>query len=135
MKTKATMKTLLTMLLMTLCFTTAEAKTQGKGKVYDIVDVMPSFPGGMQEMMNFLLTNVQYPKEAEKKGIEGRCTVRFIVEKNGSISNVKVVRSVHPLLDAEAVRVVNSMPKWTPGKRDRKPVRVKFNIPVQFKLK
>ena len=117
------MKTLLTMLLMTLCFITAEAKTQGKGKVYDIVDVMPSFPGGMQEMMNFLLTNVQYP------------IVRFIVEKNGSISNVKVVRSVHPLLDAEAVRVVNSMPKWTPGKRDGKPVRVKFNIPVQFKLK
>ena len=93
MKTKATMKTLLTMLLMTLCFTTAEAKTPGKGKVYDIV------------------------------------------EKNGSISNVKVVRSVHPLLDAEAMRVVNSMPKWTPGKRDGKPVRVKFNIPVQFKLK
>ena len=120
---------------MTLCFITAEAKTQGKGKVYDIVDVMPSFPGGMQEMMNFLLTNVQYPKKAEKKGIEGRCIVRFIVEKNGSISNVKVVRSVHPLLDAEAVRVVNSMPKWKPGKRNGKPVRVKFNIPVQFKLK
>jgi len=80
------------------------------------------------------MKNIKYPEQAVKEGIQGRVTVRFIVEKDGSISDVKPVLSVHPLLNKEAVRVVKSMPKWTPGKQNGKPVRVRFNLPVMFKL-
>ena len=100
-----------------------------------IVEVMPQYPGGMPELMQYLAKNIKYPIQAQKKGIEGRVTVRFIVEKDGSISNVTVVRHIHPLLDKEAERVIKAMPKWSPGKQEGKPVRVKFNIPVAFRLK
>ena len=80
------------------------------------------------------MENIKYPEQAMKEGIQGRVTVRFIVEKDGSISDVKPILSVHPLLNKEAVRVVESMPKWSPGKQNGKPVRVRFNVPVMFKL-
>ena len=80
------------------------------------------------------MENMKYPKQAMKEGIQGRVAVRFIVEKDGSISDVKPILSVHPLLNKEAVRVVKSMPKWTPGKQNGKPVRVRFNLPIMFKL-
>ena len=89
----------------------------------------------MQELMQYLAKNIKYPPKAEKKGIEGKVMINFIVEKDGSISNVKVVRHIHPLLDKEAERVIKAMPKWSPGKQEGKPVRVKFNIPVAFRLK
>ena len=123
------------MLTMLFGFSITEAQAQGKDKVYDIVEVMPQYPGGMPELMQYLAKNIKYPIQAQKKGIEGRVTVRFIVEKDGSISNVTVVRHIHPLLDKEAVRVIKAMPKWSPGMLNGKPVRVKFNIPVAFRLK
>ena len=83
----------------------------------------------------YLAKNIKYPPKAEKKGIEGKVMINFIVEKDGSISNAKVVRHIHPLLDKEAERVIKAMPKWSPGKQEGKPVRVKFNIPVAFRLK
>ena len=137
MKTKITMhtKVLIMMLTMLFGFSITEAQAQGKDKVYDIVEVMPQYPGGMPELMQYLAKNIKYPIQAQKKGIEGRVTVRFIVEKDGSISNVTVVRHIHPLLDKEAVRVIKAMPKWSPGMLNGKPVRVKFNIPVAFRLK
>ncbi len=119
---------------------------------------MPEFPGGMKAMMEYLSNNVKYPVEAQKMGEQGRVIVGFIVEKDGTVSNAKVVKSnkytmveiekdgtvVKKLetsegaaiqeLEAEALRVVQSMPKWTPGKQKGKPVRVKYNIPVSFRL-
>ena len=102
--------------------------------IFDVVENMPEFPGGVPEMMKFLATNVKYPDEAFSKGIEGRVILTFIVEKDGSISNVKVVKSVNETLDAEAVRVVEMMPKWKPGKQNGRDVRVKYTIPVAFRL-
>ena len=92
------------------------------------------FPGGMQELMKFLQTSIRYPKEAQERGLQGRVIVQFVVNKDGSICDEKVVRSVDPQLDAEALRVVRSMPNWTPGKQRGEAVRVRFTIPVSFKL-
>lgn len=107
----------------------------GGETVYDMVEELPAYPGGMEELMKFLQTQVKYPKEAEEKGLQGRVLVTFVVEKNGSISNAKVVKSVSPELDAEALHVVNMMPRWTPGKQRGEAVRVKFTIPILFRLK
>ena len=85
-------------------------------------------------MLNFLSKNIRYPEAAHKAGIQGRVVATFVVEKDGSISNAKVMRSIDPLLDAEALRVISSMPNWIPGKQDGKPVAVKYTIPVTFKL-
>ena len=102
--------------------------------LFSVVEVMPQYPGGQIAMLKYLMENIKYPEQAMKEGIQGRVTVRFIVEKDGSISDVKPILSVHPLLNKEAVRVVKSMPKWSPGKQNGKPVRVRFNVPVMFKL-
>jgi protein TonB len=105
-------------------------------KVFDVVvEEMPRFPGGDEAMMQFIAKNVKYPEEASKKGTQGRVVVTFIVNTDGSVSDPKVVKSVNPALDAEAIRVVNAMPKWTPGKQRGYTVRVKFTIPVTFRLK
>jgi TonB family protein len=85
-------------------------------------------------MTEFLRTNMHYPEEAHKADIQGRVIVTFVIEKDGSVTEAKVVRSVHPLLDEEAVRVVSAMPNWQPGKQDGKPVRVKYTIPIMFSL-
>ena len=131
------MKKLLFILM--LCFTalaTAGAQQTEKplGKVYDIVDVMPQFPGGQGELMKFLRNNVKYPAEAQKKKIEGREIVTFVVNKKGRIIDPTVERSAHPLLDAEALRVIKRMPKWTPGRMNGESVNVKFRLPITFKL-
>jgi protein TonB len=96
---------------------------------------MPAFPGGEQELMNFLMKNVKYPKEATDKGTEGRVIVQFVVDKDGSVINPKVVKSVSPELDQEALRVVKMMPKWQPGKQNGEIVPVRFAIPVVFMLR
>ncbi|MBQ6208332.1 MAG: M56 family metallopeptidase [Prevotella sp.] len=101
---------------------------------FDVVEQMPSFPGGNEELMKFLQTTVKYPEEATDKGIQGRVLVQFIVKSDGTVSDAKVVREVHPLLDAEALRVVKSMPKWKPGMQSGKAVNVKYVIPVTFRL-
>ena len=134
---KTTMKKLLFILM--LCFTalaTAGAQQTEKpcDKVYDIVEVMPQFPGGQGELMKFLRNNVKYPAEAQKKKIEGRVIVGFVVDKKGRVVNPMVERSVHPLLDAEALRVIKRMPKWKPGKVNGEPVNVKYRLPITFKL-
>ena len=92
--------------------------------IYDVVEVMPSYPGGTTKLMEFLNNNVMYPKIAQKKGIQGRVVVKFIVEKNGMVTNVETLRQVNPELDNEAIRVVKSMPKWAPGMHNGKAVRV-----------
>ena len=104
-------------------------------KVYEVVEQMPQFVGGDASLMKYLSENVKYPVEAQKNGVQGRIVISFIVEKDGAVSNVKIARSVDDLLDKEACRVVKQMPKWTPGMQNGKPVRVKYNVPVSFRLK
>ena len=108
------------------------AQSESSTKVYDAVDEMPSFPGGLNGLMTFLAQNMVYPVTAQENGVQGRVTVSFVVETDGSITDVKVARSVDPSLDREAMRVVKAMPKWTPGKKDGKPVRVKYTVPMVF---
>ncbi|MBF1542397.1 MAG: energy transducer TonB [Prevotella salivae] len=136
MKTRknVSLKVALMMLVLFFSFTTSTAQTKKNDMVFDVVEVMPQYPGGQIAMLKYLMENIKYPEQAMKEGIQGRVTVRFIVEKDGSISDVRPILSVHPLLNKEAVRVVESMPKWTPGKQNGKPVRVRFNVPVMFKL-
>lgn len=101
----------------------------------DIAEQMPSFRGGSGKLMEYLESNIQYPPECEESAIQGRVIVSFVVERDGSISQAKVVKSVDPLLDAEALRVVNAMPKWIPGRQSGVIVAVKYTIPVMFRLK
>jgi protein TonB len=103
-------------------------------KVYDVVEQMPSFKGGESALMNYLKNAIHYPAIAEENGIQGRVVCTFVVERDGSITDVKVARSVDPSLDKEATRVIKSMPKWIPGKQNGSSVRVKFTLPVTFKL-
>jgi TonB family protein len=109
-------------------------KPEEAEKPFDVVEQMPEFPGGMPELMKFLQENVKYPEEAMKNGIQGRVLIQFIVEKDGSISEAKVIKKVNELLDAEALRVIGEMPKWTPGKQKGEAVRAKFTLPVTFRL-
>ena len=103
-------------------------------KVFEVVEQMPSFPGGDKALLEYLSNNIKYPVVAQENGVQGRVVVSFVVEKDGSITDVKVVRSVDPSLDKEAARVVKSMPRWIPGKQNGSAVRVKYNVPVSFKL-
>ena len=102
--------------------------------VRDVVEQMPSFPGGKEAMMSYVSRSIKYPTVAEENGTQGLVIVSFVVEKDGSISGAKVIRSVDPSLDKEALRIIRSMPRWTPGKQDGKPVRVKYTVPVSFRL-
>ncbi len=113
----------------------AEApKPEVENKVFDVVEQMPSFPGGQSALMSYLANNIKYPVVAQENGVQGRVVVSFVVERDGSITDVQVVRSVDPSLDREAQRVVRSMPKWIPGKQNGQAVRVKYNVPVSFRL-
>ncbi len=103
-------------------------------RVYETVDVAPEFPGGIKALMKFLSDNVRYPVEAQEKGVQGRVICRFVVKKDGSTSNVEVLRGVDPSLDAEAIRVIESMPAWKPGTQKGEAVNVHFTIPIQFSL-
>ena len=102
--------------------------------VFNVVEDMPQFPGGATKLFEYLAQNINYPTEAEKANIQGRVIVTFVVEKDGSISNAEVVKSVAPSLDAEALRVINAMPNWIPGKQNGKEVRVKYTVPISFHL-
>jgi TonB family protein len=109
--------------------------TPETSEAFDVVETMPEFPGGVGELMKFLSMAVKYPEAAEKTGTQGRVIVSYIVEKDGSISSAKVQKSVSEELDAEALRVVNAMPKWKPGTQKGEAVRVKYTIPISFRLK
>ena len=102
--------------------------------VYESVEQMPEFPGGQAEMMKYLAQNIHYPANAAKNNVEGRVVLQFVIEKDGRIGEVKIARSVDPELDAEALRVVKSMPNFIPGRQDGKPVAVWYTIPISFKL-
>ena len=109
-------------------------KHEEENKVFDIVEQPPLFPGGPAALMKYLSENTKYPVVAQENGVQGRVTVQFVVEKDGSISDVHVLRGVDPSLDKEAVRVVKSMPRWTPGKQNGITVRVNYRVPVLFRL-
>ena len=121
-----------------LCLMTANAQktvvSQSNQNVYDQVEQMPEFPGGMPAMIEFLQTNMKYPEDAIKQKVGGRVMVMFVVETDGSLSNVRVAKKVFPSLDAEAVRVVKNMPKWKPGKEKGRLVRVNYTMPVVFSI-
>ena len=105
-----------------------------ENKVFDVVEQMPSFPGGMAALMAYLQKSIKYPPVAEENGIQGRVICTFVVERDGSVTDVRVAKSVDPSLDKEAVRVVSAMPKWIPGKQNGQSVRVKYTLPVTFRL-
>ncbi|MBP3827517.1 MAG: energy transducer TonB [Prevotella sp.] len=109
-------------------------KHEEENKVFDVVEQMPSFPGGMPALMQWLSQNIKYPVIAAENGVQGRVIVQFVVEKDGSVTDVHVAKSVDPSLDKEATRVVKAMPRWNPGKQNGSAVRVKYTVPVMFKL-
>ena len=136
------MKRLIFMSLMaTCCLTTVLAQKtvvsqkDQKEEPFDVVEDMPAFPGGMEAMIQFISNNIQYPADAQKQKVDGRVLVNFVVEKDGSITEVKVIKPTFPSLDAEAVRVVMAMPKWKPGYQKGQAVRVQFTMPINFSLK
>ena len=109
-------------------------KPEVSTKVFDVVEEKPSFPGRNGALMSYLASNIKYPVVAQENGVQGRVIVSFVVERDGSISDVRVARSVDPSLDREAQRVVKSMPRWKPGKQNGSAVRVKYTVPVVFRL-
>ena len=100
----------------------------------DTTSVMPTFPGGTEALMQYLKENVKYPPQAEREGIEGRVVCSFVVLEDGTVSDIEVAISVHPLLDNEVVRVLELMPKWIPGKQKGMPMKVRYSLPVTFRL-
>ena len=105
-----------------------------KNRIFDVVEEMPQFPGGPSALFDYLASSIKYPVVAEENGVQGRVVCTFIVELDGSITDVKVVKSVDPSLDKEAIRVLRYMPRWVPGKQNGSPVRVKYTVPVTFSL-
>ena len=117
-----------------LITTKAHEKTSSGEDALEVVEEMPEFPGGEIELMKFISRNVKYPDDAKEAGKAGRVIVKFVIDKDGSISDATILRSVYPSIDAEALRVVNAMPKWNPGKVKGEPVRVKYTLPLTFSL-
>ena len=103
-------------------------------EIYMVVEDSPQFPGGLQALLDYLHDNIKYPESCRRDSIQGRVIISFVVEKDGSINSAEIVKGVHEQLDAEALRVIGAMPKWKPGKQRGKTVRVKYAIPVNFRL-
>lgn len=99
-----------------------------------VVEDMPEFPGGQAALLDYLRKNIKYPRLSQENGVQGRVLVQFVVNKDGSIVDPEVVKNVDPLLDKEALRVISTMPKWKPGSQRGKPVRVRYTVPVNFRL-
>lgn len=112
----------------------AKAEVMETDKVYQVVEKMPEFPGGKQRLLDWLKTNIQYPAEAREKGIEGRIIIQFVINKSGKAVEPLIVQSLDPILDKEAIRLINSMPQWKPGEEKGEPVRVRFTMPINFRL-
>ena len=104
-------------------------------KVFYIVEQMPEYPGGQAALFEFISKNVKYPEDAVKKKVEGKVFVTFVVDTDGKITDVSLLRKVFPSLDAEAIRVISAMPNWIPGKQKGQVVRVKYTVPIMFRLK
>ena len=113
---------------------TDTARPVEKEDVYEFVEIAPEFPGGEKAMFQFITSNLHYPAPCKEEEIQGKVFVQFIIEKDGSVNEVTVVRGVHSALDAEAVRVIKMMPKWKPGYQNGKAVRTRYRLPIYFKL-
>jgi protein TonB len=111
-----------------------EEEEEEEAQIFTVVEAMPGFPGGDAARMKYLAENIKYPQMARESGIQGRVFVTFVVEKDGSVTDVRVLRGIGGGCDEEAIRVIKNMPKWVPGKQRGKPVRVQFNMPILFKL-
>ena len=111
-----------------------EEEEESSQQIFMVVEEMPEFPGGQAALMSFMAKSIKYPVVAQENGIQGRVTCSFVVNKDGSIVDAEVIRGIDPSLDKEALRVINTMPKWKPGKQRGKPVRVKFTVPINFRL-
>jgi protein TonB len=111
-----------------------EKPKEEESKVFDVVEQMPEFPGGQAALLKWITEHIKYPAVAEENGIQGRVIATFVVERDGSVTDVQVARGVDPSLDKEAIRVLKQMPRWNPGKQNGAPVRVKYTVPVTFKL-
>ena len=145
---KCLLFTISAIVLLVIVFAPARANAQDKkekttqthkdtttgDKVYEVCEQMPIFEGGDAALMKYLTDSVKYPELTKKHGVQGRVVIGFIVEKDGSLTDVKVLRAVDRALDAEALRVVKGMPKWIPGSQNGQHVRVKYNVPVPFRL-
>jgi protein TonB len=131
------MKTIILILIATLFSLNVKdsaAQEKKKGNVYYTADEMPVYPGGEAALRNFLVKNINYPEKAKKEGKTGKVYVEFVVNKKGKVTDAKVAKGVCPELDAEALRVISLLDKWTPGKKKGKPVKVAFTLPIQFAL-
>lgn len=105
-----------------------------EGDVFEIVEEMPEFPGGQNELNKFIDKNLHYPEIAYKKGLQGNVIVQIIIDKDGSVIKPKIIRSLEPSLDNEALRIIGLMPKWKPGKQREKVLKVRYTFPIQFKI-
>jgi len=120
-------------IMTTLSINAQSEETLEEEKVYVNVEEIPQFPGGPSALFEFLSKNLKYPAEAEKNGVQGRVIVTFVVERDGSVSNAKIKKGVDPSLDKEAIRLIEIMPRWIPGKQEGKEVRTGYMIPITFK--
>lgn len=120
--------------LTNIAFCQNEVKVSDDEAIFFVVEVQPEFPGGMDSMYAFIQKNLIYPEKAKAEGIEGRVFITFTIEKDGSVSNVKILRGIGGGCDEVAKEVVEKMPKWKPGTQRGKPVRVQFNLPIKFEL-
>jgi protein TonB len=111
-----------------------EEEEESSQPIFTVVEEMPQFPGGETELLRFLSSSIRYPVIAQENGIQGRVTCAFVVNRDGSIVDAEVLRGVDPSLDKEALRVISTMPKWSPGKQRGKAVRVKYTVPITFRL-
>ncbi|SMD35851.1 TonB family C-terminal domain-containing protein [Reichenbachiella faecimaris] len=117
-----------------LSFAFAQANAQDEDKIYSLADEQPAYPGGMSAFFKYIQSNMQYPEASKVAGIEGRVFVEYVVEKDGSVSGAKILKSLNGDCDKEALRLVANCEKWTPGKIDGKAVRVKMALPLNFRL-
>ena len=134
MKTISFISALLLTFTLTLFQVRAQEPIPSSKVVFMIVEEMPEFPGGQDALREFIIENVRYPKVAHENGIQGRVFTRFVVETDGSVTEAQIVKGVDPSLDEEALRVVNAMPKWQPGRQRGENVRVSYTIPINFAL-
>ena len=111
-----------------------EEETRDEGEIFMIVEEMPEFPGGTEALQRYLAQSVRYPVIAQENGIQGRVYIQFVINQNGEVTNATILRGVDPSLDGEALRVVEAMPKWKPGKQRNRPVRVSYTVPINFVL-
>lgn len=111
-----------------------EGEVYAEDEIFAVVEEMPSFPGGDAALMSYISKNIKYPSIATENGIQGRVICTFVINRDGKVTNAEVIRSVDPSLDKEALRVINNMPAWKPGKQRGKPVRVKYTLPIVFRL-